>query len=61
MNFYNYLTLERAKILGEAAAKKQAKNLKKIFIFAETSIWITKNPIIEFKCGGDETDIPPLE
>jgi site-specific recombinase XerD len=59
--FYNYLTVERKKILGEAAAKKQIKNLKEILTFAETSTWISKNPIIKFKCGGDETDIPPLE
>lgn len=59
--FNNYLTIERKKILGEAAAKKQIKNLKEILTFAETSAWISKNPIIKFKCGGDETDIPPLE
>lgn len=61
VKFYNYLTIDREKVLGEAAAKKQVKNLKEILTFAETSTWITKNPIIKFKCGGDETDIPPLE
>ncbi len=55
------MTIDREKVLGEAAAKKQVKNLKEILTFAETSAWITKNPIIKFKCGGDETDIPPLE
>jgi site-specific recombinase XerD len=61
VKFYNYLTIDREKVLGEAAAKKQVKNLKEILTFAETSTWISKNPIIKFKCGGDETDIPPLE
>jgi len=61
VKFYNYLTIDREKILGEAAAKKQVKNLKEILTFAETSNWVTKNPIIKFKCGGDDTDIPPLE
>jgi site-specific recombinase XerD len=59
--FYNYLTVERDKIIGEAAAKKQIKNLKEILTVAETNNWVSKNPIIKFKCGGDETDIPPLE
>ncbi|MCQ6958781.1 site-specific integrase [Mucilaginibacter aquariorum] len=61
VQFYNYLTVERKKVLGEAAGKKQVKNLKEIMTFAETSKWIERNPIIKFKCGGDETDIPPLE
>jgi hypothetical protein len=61
VKFYNYLTIEREKALGEAAAKKQVKNLKEILTFAETSTWVAKNPIIKFKCGGGETDIPPLE
>ncbi|MDN3579648.1 site-specific integrase [Mucilaginibacter flavus] len=61
VKFYNYLTIDREKVLGEAAAKKQIKNTKEILTFAETSTWILKNPIIKFKCGGDETDIPPLE
>lgn len=61
VKFYNYLTIEREKVIGEAAAKKQIKNLKEILTFAETSNWIGKNPIIKFKCGGDDTDVPPLE
>jgi len=61
VQFYNYLTLEREKVLGEAAAKKQIKNTKEILTFAETSTWIPRNPILKFRCGGDETDIPPLE
>jgi site-specific recombinase XerD len=59
--FYNYLIVERKNNLSEASAKKQIKNLKEILTFAETNIWISKNPIIKFKCGGDETDVPPLE
>ncbi|MCW3116665.1 MAG: integrase, partial [Chitinophagaceae bacterium] len=35
--------------------------LKEILNFAETNNWIAKNPILKFRCGGDETDIPPLE
>jgi len=61
VKFYNYLTIDRVKVLGEAAAKKQVKNLKEILTFAETSTWILRNPISRFKCGGDEADIPPLE
>ena len=61
VKFYNYLTIDRQKIIGEAAAKKQVKNLKEILTYAETSGWIEKNPIIKFKCGGDETDVLPLE
>jgi site-specific recombinase XerD len=61
VQFYNYLTLEREKVLGEAAAKKQIKNTKEILTFAETSTWIARNPILKFRCGGDETDVPPLE
>jgi site-specific recombinase XerD len=61
VQFYNYLTVDRERILGEAAAKKQVKNLKEILTVAETNNWIIKNPIIKFKCGGDEKDVPPLE
>lgn len=60
-NFYNYLTIEREVLLQEAAAKKQIKNLKQLLSLAETSRWVEKNPIQKFKCGGDETEIPPLE
>ena len=59
--FYNYLTVEREELLQEAAAKKQIKNIKQILTYAETSNWMSKNPIQKFRCGGDETDIPPLE
>jgi site-specific recombinase XerD len=61
VKFYNYLTIDCKKVLGQAAAKKQVKNLKDIITFAETSNWVTKNPIIKFKCEGDDTDILPLE
>ncbi|WP_183560859.1 site-specific integrase [Mucilaginibacter sp. SP1R1] len=60
-SFYNYLIVERKNNLSEATAKKQIKNLKEILTFAETNTWISKNPILKFKCGSDETDIPPLE
>jgi len=59
--FYNYLTIEREELLQEAAAKKQIKNTKQILNFAEANNWLGKNPIQRFRCGGDETDIPPLE
>ena len=59
--FYDYLTPEREKVLQEAAAKKQIKNLKEIQTFAENSNWLGKNPIQRFKCGADEKEIPPLE
>ena len=59
--FYQYLTVENEKIIGEAAAKKQVKNTKEILTYAETNNWIGKNPIQRFKCGADDTEIPPLE
>lgn len=59
--FYNYLTIDREKVIGEAAAKKQVKNTKEILTFAETSNWLDKNPIQKFKCGVEEPEIPPLE
>ncbi|MCW3119502.1 MAG: integrase [Chitinophagaceae bacterium] len=61
VGFYKYLTVDRIKILGESSAKKQIKNLKEILTFAERNNWITRNPILRFKCGGGEKDIPPLE
>jgi site-specific recombinase XerD len=60
-HFYNYLTLEREKPIGESAAKKQVKNLKEVLGFAEMNGWLSKNPILKFRCGADEADIPPLE
>lgn len=59
--FYRYLTVERGKALQEAAAKKQIKNTKQILSIAESDGMISKNPIQKFRCGGDETDIQPLE
>ncbi|SEA15459.1 Site-specific recombinase XerD [Arachidicoccus rhizosphaerae] len=59
--FYNYLTIDRNPILSEASAKKQIKNTKQILSFAETHNYIDKNPIQKFRCGGDDTDVPPLE
>lgn len=59
--FYNYLTIDREPILSEASAKKQIKNTKQILSFAETHNYIDKNPIQKFRCGGDETDVQPLE
>lgn len=59
--FYNYLTIDREPILSDASAKKQIKNTKQILSFAETHDYIDKNPIQKFRCGGDNTDVPPLE
>lgn len=59
--FYRYLTIEREKVIGEAAAKKQIKNTKQILTLAESEGYIEKNPIQRFRCGGDDTDILPLE
>ncbi|HTN37194.1 MAG TPA: site-specific integrase [Arachidicoccus sp.] len=59
--FYNYLTIDRDPLLSEASAKKQIKNTKQILSYAETHNFIDKNPIQKFRCGGDETDVPPLE
>jgi len=59
--FYKYLTIEREKVIGEAAAKKQIKNTKQLLSIAESKNLINKNPIQKFRCGGDETDVAPLE
>jgi len=59
--FYKYLTVDRKKILQEAAAKKQLKNTKQLLTLAESNNLLGKNPIQKFRCGGDETDVPPLE
>lgn len=60
-DFYRFLTVERSPLLQEAAAKKQLKNTKQLLTLAETEGFIPKNPIQKFRCGGDETDITPLE
>ncbi len=60
-DLYRYLTVERTPLLQEAAAKKQIKNTKQLLTLAETENFIPKNPIQKFRCGGDETDITPLE
>lgn len=59
--FYRYLTMERESVLQEAAAKKQIKNTKQILTLAESEGFVEKNPIQRFRCGGDDTDIMPLE
>lgn len=59
--FYRYLTIERERVLQEAAAKKQIKNTKQILTLAESEGFIEHNPIQRFRCGGDDTDIIPLE
>jgi len=59
--FYKYLTIDREKVIGEAAAKKQIKNTKQLLSIAESKNLIDKNPIQKFRCGGDETDVAPLE
>lgn len=58
---YKYLTLEREKLLSDASAKKQIKKIKQILTEAESLKLLNKNPIEKFRCGGDETDVPPLE
>ncbi|HEX5553182.1 MAG TPA: phage integrase SAM-like domain-containing protein [Chitinophagaceae bacterium] len=59
--FHKYLTIEREKVLQEAAAKKQIKNTKQLLSMAESNNFVSKNPIQKFRCGGDDTDVPPLE
>ena len=59
--FYKYLTVDRETVLQEAAAKKQIKNTKQLLTLAESNNLMDKNPIQKFRCGGDETDVPPLE
>jgi site-specific recombinase XerD len=60
-DFYNYLTLDRKKVLQDAAAKKQLKNTKEVLNFTEQNNWIIKNPIGQYKCGTEEKEIEPLE
>lgn len=60
-SLYEYLTIEVPEPLSEATAKKHIKKLKQILELCSTNEWIAKNPIKGFKCGGDDTDILPLE
>lgn len=59
--FYQYLTVDAKEIVQEPTAKKYIKNIKGVLNVAETTNVINKNPIQKFKCGGDDTDIQPLE
>lgn len=58
---YDYLTIEVEKPLSEASAKKHIKKVKQIIKTGVKLQAIASNPIADFKCGGDQKDIPPLE
>ncbi|MNX96626.1 site-specific tyrosine recombinase XerC [compost metagenome] len=70
---YTYLTLKRGKFLkqekdkrrttnlGEAAARKQLKNIKQLINIAVDKSIITKNPCEKFKTSGGEKEVLPLE
>lgn len=60
-NFYDYLTLEVKVPLAEPSAKKHIKNTKQIIKSGVKKKLIPVNPIEDFKCGGDDTQILPLE
>lgn len=59
--FYDYLTLDVKVPLAEPTAKKHIKNTKQIIKTGVRKKLIAANPIEDFKCGGGETEIPPLE
>jgi site-specific recombinase XerD len=60
-HFYNYLTLEAKKNVGEATANTHVKKAKQILIACSKSGKIEKNPIAEFICTEEVKDVPPLE
>jgi site-specific recombinase XerD len=60
-SFYEYLTVEIDNPLSEATAKKHIKKTKQILKKCVRKGLIANNPIHDFVCGGDETDVVPLE
>jgi len=58
---YDYLTTEVEEPLADPTAKKHIKKLKQIIKVGVKKQIIPSNPIADFVCGGDQTDIPPLE
>jgi len=52
VKFYSYLTIEREKVLGEAAAKKQVKNLKEILTFAELATGLPRTKLLNLNVEG---------
>lgn len=60
-HFYDYLTLEVKVPLAEPSPKKHIKNTKQIIKSGVKKNLIAANPIEDFKCGGDDTQILPLE
>lgn len=70
---YRYLTLKRSAFLkdetnkrrssnlGEAAAKKQIKNIKQLIAIGVDKSIISKNPWEKFKTSGGEKEVHPLE
>lgn len=72
-SLYRYLTLKRSAFLkdetnkrrssnlGEAAAKKQIKNIKQLIAIGVDKSIISKNPWEKFKTSGGEKEVHPLE
>lgn len=72
-DLYRYLTLKRESFLkddshkrrninlGEAAARKQLKNIKQLIEIGVNKSIITKNPISSFKTSGGDKEVQPLE
>ncbi|GAA4906361.1 site-specific integrase [Mucilaginibacter defluvii] len=60
-DFYFFMTVADEKTIGEAAAKKHVKNTKQIIKESVKKQLLSQHPFSDFRCGGDETDIPPLE
>jgi site-specific recombinase XerD len=58
---YKHFTVNSEKPLSDATAKKHIKKTKQIINIGVDKKIIPVNPIAGFKCGGDQTDIPPLE
>lgn len=70
---YRYLTLKRSSFLkdetnkrrnsnlGEAAAKKQIKNVKQLISIGVDKSIISKNPCEKFRTSGGEKEVQPLE
>src|SRR5690606_7419158 len=60
-DMYDFLTLEVKCPLAEPTAKKHIKNTKQIMKIGVKKQLIPSSPISDFKCGGDVTEVQPLE
>jgi site-specific recombinase XerD len=60
-DFYDYLTLEVDYPLDDVTAKKHIKKTKQILAGCVTRESIENNPLQQYKCGGENKLVMPLE